>query len=61
MLLRCSVKYMRGCELFIGLILFFIISHVALLALIGVFATSRLPNPVLSTISFVIAMWSWPS
>jgi hypothetical protein len=55
------VKYMRGCELFIGLILFFIISHVALLALIGVFATSRLPNPVLSTISFVIAMWSWPS
>jgi hypothetical protein len=45
-----------GCELFVGLILFVIIPHVALLVFIGVFATSRLPNPVLRTSNFLIAM-----
>jgi hypothetical protein len=52
------MKYVRSCELFVGLILVVIILHMTLLALIGVSATSRLPNPVLMTISFSIAMRS---
>jgi hypothetical protein len=45
-----------GCELLVGLILFIIIPHVALLIFIGVFAASRLPNPVPRTNRFLIAM-----
>jgi hypothetical protein len=52
--MKCAIGY----ELLVGLILFDIISHVALLALIHVSAESRLANPVLRTSSFLIATWS---
>jgi hypothetical protein len=50
------MKCVRGYELLVGLILFDIILHAALLALIGVSAESRLANPVLRTSSFLIIM-----
>jgi hypothetical protein len=53
---RCWVKCARGCELLVDLILVTIISHVTLLALIGVFATLRFPNPVLRISSLPIIM-----
>jgi hypothetical protein len=58
---RCSLKYARGCELHVGLILVVITSHVTLFALIGVSAASRLPNPVSRSSSLPIATWSWSS
>jgi hypothetical protein len=57
-LTRCSVKCVRGCELLVGSILVTIISHVTLLALIGVFTVLRLPNLVPRTTSLPIATWS---
>jgi hypothetical protein len=54
---RCSVKCVREVELFCGLILIVIVSHVTLLASVAVFhCVSVVPNPVLRASSFLIAM-----
>jgi hypothetical protein len=57
--ISCSVKYVRGLELYFNLFLAAVVSHLTLLVSIVVFCCiSVVSNPVSRTDSFSIAMQS---